>query len=212
MPAAKITEILDVLKQAINSASRYIYVEDQTLNPAPLEVSAGYNKHDDLSPAISAACARGVKVIFVCWDGMTGSVGPSVSSQIVEKILDPLTAVQRQNFALYWLAGNRLHSKLFIVDDEFASIGAANFWDRSMQGTESELNAAYVCTAGSNSQVASLRVKLWSEHLRLTPAVAVSVEAELRNLDKSLGIFRTAWATSSLSFSSPGSVLREIVS
>lgn len=210
LPATPILEIFDVLQQAISSAQRYIYVEDQSLNP-PSGPKAAWFKHDKLYPIISAACARGVKVIFVCNDGMTGTASPTMSSEITEKILDPLLNPElRRNFGLYWISGTRLHSKLVIVDDEFATIGSANLWDRSMNGFESELNAAFVHTGGQNSQVADLRVRLWLEHLRIPPGSNAAAEAELRNLDKGLGIFRTDWAATGLSFTYPGSALREI--
>jgi hypothetical protein len=70
----------------------------------------------------------------------------------------------------------------------FASIGSANFFSRSMVGTDSELTSTLVTTG---PLVRDLRVKLWAEHLRtplddqLTPALA--------DLGTALGIWRREW-------------------
>jgi hypothetical protein len=205
-----VLEIRDVLRQAIANAGRYIYVEDQTLN-SPAGWKADWFKHDELYPLISAACARGVKVIFVCHDAITSNGNPTMSWEIRQKIIAPLlTSEMSRNFGLYWIEGVRLHSKIVIVDDEFASIGSANFWDRSMYGFENELNAAFVHTGGESSQAADLRVRLWLEHLRIPGGSNVTAQAEIRDLGTGLGVFRSDWALSSPSFSCPASVLREI--
>jgi phosphatidylserine/phosphatidylglycerophosphate/cardiolipin synthase-like enzyme len=196
-------EVLRILTRAINGAQSYIYIECQTLNPSS---DIFYYQHSSLYPLLSAACARGVKVILICYDA--GS--PTMSPEIRERILQPLTATQRDNFSLYWVEDCRLHSKIVLVDDEFSCIGSANMWDRSMNGTESELSAAYVHTGESNSQVADLRVWLWAEHLRV-PAADTAARVELRDLTIGLGVFRTSWATHSVSFAMPNSKLREIL-
>ena len=86
-----------------------------------------------------------------------------------------------------------MHAKLILIDDEFASIGSANFMDRSMQftfqGDDSELTAAAVSTG---TLVSDLRVQLWAEHLRVTDPAAL---AEIRDLARSLGFWRPAWGS-----------------
>jgi phosphatidylserine/phosphatidylglycerophosphate/cardiolipin synthase-like enzyme len=197
-------EVLRVLSRAINRAQNYIYIECQTLNPSA-GIDITYYLHSKLYPLLSAACARGVKVILVCYDAGT----PRMSPEIEIEILQPLTSAQRDNFGLYWVEDCRLHSKIVLVDDEFSCIGSANMWDRSMNGTESELSAAYVHTGESNSQVADLRVRLWAEHLRV-PIADATARAELRDLAIGLGVFRPNWGTRSLSFPTPNKKLREI--
>jgi phosphatidylserine/phosphatidylglycerophosphate/cardiolipin synthase-like enzyme len=208
LPPAGIQEIQSALRQAILEATDYIYVEDQTLNRGIIEET--YIKHHILYPIISVALARGVKVIFVS----QGKAGPSempvsftMSNQIRDEILAPLNSAQRENFALYLIADTKVHSKVVLVDDEFASIGSANFWDRSMTGTESELNAAIVHPGGQNSLIADLRVRLWRGHLRV--ASNAGVDAELRDLRKSLGIWRSTWGWG-ITFPHPDSALREV--
>jgi phosphatidylserine/phosphatidylglycerophosphate/cardiolipin synthase-like enzyme len=200
-----------VLQQAITAASSYIYVEDQTLNPDP--VYRQYGSHDLLYPTIRAACAKGVKVMFVT-DGFAGSDSPrqanlTMSSEINDLILSPLTADQRTNFTLHVVTGTKVHSKVVLIDDEFALIGSANFWDRSMTGVESEVSAAIVHPGRNASLVADLRVRLWCGHLRVAPT-SPGVEADLRDLRKSLGVFRKSWGTD-VGFPHQHSALKEIV-
>ncbi len=205
LPAAPILEILNVLTRAISRAERYIYIECQTLN-APNDLTADYYRHDDLFPSLSAACARGVRVILLCSEMSSPA---TLSNEIQVQILSRLTPAQQDNFCLYRVEGCRMHAKIIIIDDEFASIGSANMWDRSMRGLETELNVAYVHLGERNSMVADLRVRLWLEHLRVDSGNGNAAN-ELRDLDAALGIFRSSWATTSISFAYPNSKLREI--
>jgi phosphatidylserine/phosphatidylglycerophosphate/cardiolipin synthase-like enzyme len=210
LPPEGIREILAVLQKAISAATNYIYVEDQTINPGFLATI--YSKLDLLFPSISAACGRGVKVIFVT-QGYAGPDSPvsanlTMSMLIQSVILDPLSASKRENFALYYVTDTKVHSKIVLIDDEFASIGSANLWDRSMTGTESELNAAIVHPGGEDSLVADLRVRLWRGHMRVDSNP--SVDTQLRELGKSLGFFRTSWGTG-ITFPHPNNAFVEIV-
>ena len=148
LPSQGVPEVAAGLISAIDAAQRYIYVEDQTLNPSTAAVI--YNHHRVLFPVISAACGRGVKVIFVTQGFSPESVAglpimtlsdatPDMALEIQWWLLEDLTPQQQTNFALFYLQDTKVHSKLVMVDDEFASIGSANFWDRSQDGDESEV-------------------------------------------------------------------------
>ena len=209
LPNQGVQEILAVLKKAISAATRYVYVEDQTLNPG-LGADV-YVTHSELTPYIADACRRNVKVIYVT-DGFSGPDSPvpanlTMSAVILENIINRLTLAESQNFALYYVANTKVHAKVVLIDDEFVSIGSANFWDRSMTGKESELAAAIVHTGGQNSLVADLRVRLWRGHLNVLSSAAV--DSELRDLSMSLGIFRSAWGIG-VTFAHPNSALREM--
>ncbi|MEV0406069.1 phospholipase D-like domain-containing protein, partial [Actinoallomurus sp. NPDC050550] len=210
LPPEGVSEIADGITGAIGAAERYVYVEDQTLNPSSL--TQIYSHHDFIFPAVARALARGVKVVFVTQgfpgrDQPSPDATPNISSEINALILDGLSAEQRQNFALFVLTDTKIHSKLVLVDDEFASIGSANFWDRSMRGNESEVTAAIVHPGGPGSLVADLRVRLWREHLRM-PDTA-STDANLRNLEVGLGYFRRTWGSGTAA-EIPDTALEEI--
>lgn len=80
------------------------------------------------------------------------------------------------------------HSKVILVDDEFASVGSANMFSRSMIGVDQELNVALVTTG---TQVRDLRVKLWAEHLR-SPMGQNFINV-LHDQELALGIWRSEW-------------------
>src|SRR5262249_11886581 len=134
LPSAGVREVRDGLVSAISAAKRFIYVEDQTLNPSDVAVAL-YTHHEELYEFVSAACSNDVRVVFVT-QGYDPAVPlrstdapPGMSSEIRLWILQSLTAAQRRNFALFYLRDTKVHTKLVLVDDEFVSIGSANFWD-----------------------------------------------------------------------------------
>jgi phosphatidylserine/phosphatidylglycerophosphate/cardiolipin synthase-like enzyme len=142
LPADGVHEVRATFQKALDAAVRYIYIEDQ-------EFSA-----ESLFPSLVRACHRGVKVIVLVPgydDPIEGgairrkSLSPTVQRQIVDPLED-----HRTNFVVYQLRGIFVHAKVILIDDEFASIGSANFMDRSMQptleGEDSELSVAAVTT------------------------------------------------------------------
>jgi phosphatidylserine/phosphatidylglycerophosphate/cardiolipin synthase-like enzyme len=208
LPAGGVQEIFAVLQKAIRAATRYVYVEDQTLNPGP--GADIYVTHRMLMPYILDACRRNVKVIFVT-DGFSGADSPvparlTMAPAILEGVLNHLSLFESQNFSLQYVLNTKVHSKVVLVDDEFVSIGSANFWDRSMTGKESELAAAIVHEGGASSLVADLRVRLWRNHLGV--ASSATVDSELRDLERGLSIFRADWGTGTISFARPNNALR----
>lgn len=210
LPATGVQEVFESLKAAINAAQSYIYFECQSLNPVNY-IELTYQEHKKIFPLIAEACKRGVKVVFVT----QGRVAPGViippsftmSPEVDELILSGLSGAERENFVSFAVGGTKVHSKLMLVDDEYASIGSANFFDRSMTGKEVELNAVIMHEGGENSLVADLRVRLWCGHLRVvnTPDVV----SQLRNRATGFSIFRQSWGPP-VTFNYPNSALFEI--
>ena len=66
-----------------------------------------------------------------------------------------------------------VHSKTTIIDDEWFSVGSANLNNRGMI-TDSEINAVVHDAAIAKS----LRVKLWAEHLNMTPEAVANCSVE----------------------------------
>jgi phosphatidylserine/phosphatidylglycerophosphate/cardiolipin synthase-like enzyme len=183
-----VREIYHTLVQAIGAAQRYIYLEDQYFHEYP-----GGDHRFELYPHLSAAAARGVKVIMV-GSGTRDPVesGPlingTVNHDLQKKVIDTLPPQQRRNVGLWRIEHLTVHAKVAIVDDRFAAVGSANLFSRSMVGVDTELTAAVV-TAGDS--VRDLRVRLWAEHLR-TP-IADDLRPHLENLDLAIGMFRPEW-------------------
>lgn len=183
-----VQEIYLTLVQAINAARRYVYIEDQYFHEYP-----GGDHRFELYPHLRAAAARGVKVILVG----SGSRDPAESSPLINgtvnadlqrKVIDPLPQHLRRNIGLWRVEHLTVHTKIVIVDDQFAAVGSANFFSRSMAGVDTELTAALV-TLGD--EVRDLRVRLWAEHLR-TP-IGDELRKYLDDLDLAIGIFRPEW-------------------
>jgi phosphatidylserine/phosphatidylglycerophosphate/cardiolipin synthase-like enzyme len=190
LPKKGVREVYQCITKALGAASRYIYIEDQYCYEA-----YGGNPKYEIYPFLVAAAKRGVKVILV----RAGTIAPkkklldmnsSVNQDIQKKVLDPLTEEERRNVVLYQVEHTFIHTKLILIDDEFASIGSANLFSRSMAGIDHELNVVMVTTG---SQVQDLRTKLWAEHLRLKSPEDPENTNVLNNLDRALGIWCHEW-------------------
>lgn len=207
-PPEGVQEIQTCLRKAILAAREYIYVEDQALNDQ-------LNSHGTLFPHIAQACINGVKVIFVTSSEADVTIkppegqppDPPLSLEIQFTILNNLDASQRQNFVVYRVDKLTVHSKVVLIDDEFMMVGSANFFDASMVGTDSELAVAVVDT---EPLVKNFRVELWKDHLHFGPGTPdlPFIEDELRDLKKSLSMWRPRWGTGVITFEPPGPVLK----
>jgi phosphatidylserine/phosphatidylglycerophosphate/cardiolipin synthase-like enzyme len=111
-----------------------------------------------------------------------------ISKDIQTKILDQLSLEQQRNIAVSQVKHVKIHAKVTLIDDEFASVGSANMFSRSMSGVDHELNVATVTTG---TQVRDLRVKLWAEHLR--SPLNQDLKDALEQQDLALGIWRPEW-------------------
>ncbi|WP_045743605.1 phospholipase D-like domain-containing protein [Actinoplanes rectilineatus] len=186
---AGIQEVYHAMATAIGAAERYIYLEDQYFHEAP-----GGDPRFQLYDALRSAARRGVKVILVGSgrkdpaDGGSSTVAPVITHDLRRRVLDRLPDAARRNVVMYRIDNLTVHTKLMLVDDVFASIGSANFFSRSMVGTDSEITSTLVTTGGL---VRDLRVTLWGEHLR-TP-VGEQLAPALADLDTALGIWRREW-------------------
>jgi phosphatidylserine/phosphatidylglycerophosphate/cardiolipin synthase-like enzyme len=182
-------EVYEALTTAIEAADRYIYLEDQYFYEVP-----GGNLRFALYAGLRAAAKRGVKVILVGSgrrdpaDGGRSIVPPVITRDLRYRVLAPLPPAARQNVVMHRIQDLTVHTKLMLADDVFACIGSANFFSRSMVGTDSELSCSIVTTGAA---VRDLRVALWAEHLR-TP-VSEDLAPALADLDIALGIWRAEW-------------------
>lgn len=189
LPKGGVREVFHTLATAIEGAQRYVYVEDQYLKEMP----GGDWRYTMYGPLRDAA-RRGVKVILVGSgkrdpaDGGKTDLDPWLTFDLRLRLMDRIPAHTRHNVVMYRIANLTVHTKLVLVDDRFGCIGSANFFGRSMVGTDTELSSAIVTTG---DEVRDLRVGLWAEHLR-TP-LTDEIRPALEDLDLALGIWRQAW-------------------
>jgi phosphatidylserine/phosphatidylglycerophosphate/cardiolipin synthase-like enzyme len=160
---------LDQYRVAIASARRTIYLEHQYLEVI------------EIISALDEALARGVEIV-----AMLPAVPelPSQESADTERVA---TREARARLATYehftlcgmagWAAdGSRtpvyVHSKLMLVDDEWASVGSCNLHRFSLVGN-GEMNAAFT----DARTVRAMRVALFQEHLGADTAEVDDIEA-----------------------------------
>jgi phospholipase D1/2 len=73
-----------------------------------------------------------------------------------------------------------VHAKLMIIDDIYATVGSANFSDRSMFLKDLELGVAWMDPEGKAVQ--KFRRDLWTEHLGLTVAQLETSEKDVESM------------------------------
>lgn len=199
-------EIYATMKKAIAAASRYIYVEDQFLEDSPpggqsvirLDDLRGreYSLYVELLDALSAPAIVPLRLIVV-GSGRKDPEDPGAAlrnqtvPESVQMIIDALPAARKGNVAVWRRDRKTVHSKLMIIDDEFMTIGSANFQSRSMAGVDNEIQVAI---AAEDDLVMETRKSLWVEHFMLDPFLNVpGVKSGLDDIDVALGLWRSDW-------------------
>jgi phosphatidylserine/phosphatidylglycerophosphate/cardiolipin synthase-like enzyme len=160
---------LDQYRAAIAAARRTIYLEQQYLEVA------------EIWSALDEALTRGVEIVAML---------PAVPELLSRDSRDPehiaiLEARARlssfENFTMCGMAGRAadgsrtpvyVHSKLMLVDDEWASVGSCNLHRYSLFGN-GELNVAF----SDVRTVRAMRVALFQEHLGTDTTDLDDVEA-----------------------------------
>jgi phosphatidylserine/phosphatidylglycerophosphate/cardiolipin synthase-like enzyme len=163
--------------RAIVNARRFIYIENQyftcrflvdlikaRLKAAPeLSVVVLVPRRSELSAAEQDALRKRISAgIFRAYLGETNEAAAVVAD---------LKAAARPDQVFVAYPTNRkgtdvyVHAKVMIVDDEYATIGSANFTYRSMFRTDQEIGIAWVDP--KKASVQAFRRQLWCEHLGL---------------------------------------------
>lgn len=183
--------VFAAITTALESAQRYVYLEDQYLG----EYTGGKRQYE-LYPYLHDAATRGVKIVLL-GSGVRDPEDPGIylrpinsrlNRDLRRKLVSPSSTAARTGIAVWRLQHCTVHSKLLLVDDVFACIGSANLFSRSMAGVDSEVSAAVSTTT---SLVRDLRTRVWSEHLGA--ADDPELKAELTDLDCALGMWQPAW-------------------
>ena len=150
-----------MILNAIGRARRFIYIEDQ------------YFYSEEAVQALVAAFGRGLKhlTIVLTWPSY---LSPGMASHRLHG-LQQLRAAAGDRLRVCFLtpeAGPHtyVHSKLTVVDDEFVSIGSANYNRRSFTN-DSEIVAGIVDQHSDGDIIFNLarrlRIAIWAEHLAM---------------------------------------------
>ncbi|MCP4257775.1 MAG: hypothetical protein GY774_09650 [Planctomycetes bacterium] len=172
------------LGKAIANAQRYIYVEDQGFKSRELMgwINDRLQENSDL-----------VVIMFYGQDPtdpLNDALPEVVNNHLIKDIEFP---EMRIAFCTY--LGVVVHSKVIIIDDQWACVGTANFMRRSLY-TDIELSVGIV-DGTSPTFAKELRIALWGEHCGLDKAMG---EALLSDLDSSLDIWGFAAGEPSTAF------------
>lgn len=183
--------ILDQYKRAIDAARRTIYVENQAL-PIP-----------EVAMRIEEALRRGVEVVLLVPADPEEHVRQARQNPARRELFDRIEVLgQYTNFALVGISvldepdlrrNVYVHSKIMLVDDEWATIGSCNLHLNSLSG-HSELNAAF----WDPLTVRGLRCQLFSEHLaqetgHLDDRAALQLYRSIAHVNRARGNDAAKW-------------------
>lgn len=178
---AGISEIRALHYDAIASAQRHIYLENQYFTSA--------NVTDALARSLKAT--EGPDVVLVTSQRESGWLEQNTMGVLRARLLQRLRSIDKHGrFRSFYpvLAGAgdgclNVHSKIAVVDDNLLSIGSANLSNRSMS-LDTECNLSIEATGrGADREriraaIAALRNRLLGEHLEVAPARVAAATAE----------------------------------
>jgi phosphatidylserine/phosphatidylglycerophosphate/cardiolipin synthase-like enzyme/outer membrane protein OmpA-like peptidoglycan-associated protein len=170
-----------MILKAIREARRFIYIEDQYL--VSMEISS------ELEKALQNN--RDLKIIILVPHGsITNMAAFSCQAELGEQVhfrrqqfITPLRAAARSRVGVFFLSppGARntyVHSKMMVVDDEYAIIGSANLGRRSLTHDSEAIAGIY--DPSPDSMAKRLRVALWARHLGMVPSALADGVASVK--------------------------------
>ncbi len=162
---------LDQYCAAIRSAQRTIYMENQ------------YVEVIEIVDALHDVLARGVEVVILLPAEPQLSSPTAATQERMAFLKARARLAAYENFTLCGIAGLGtdglrkpvyVHSKLILIDDDWASVGSCNLHHWSLFGN-GELNAAFRDPA----TVRAMRIELFQEHLATDTSVLDDIDALL---------------------------------
>lgn len=174
------------LKQAIDRAKKYVYIEDQ------------YLVSPELSSSLLTALSRIDHLVIVIdhYGESFPVIGPAEMARARFLFLKPLRDAYKNKLHVFTLQKDgepyKIHTKVVIIDDVFATIGSANMNRRGFTH-DTEANAFILdgtVENGARKFARDLRISLWAEHLgwHRDPDRAL---ARLSNVDEAVKILAT---------------------
>lgn len=186
---AEVREVELLYRDAIRAARRSIYIENQFFTASSIVEELERRLQEPDGPEI-------VMVLALRTDGW-------LSQQTMDVLRDRMVHRLRQadrygRFRAYYpdLPGLdpqciNVHSKVMVVDDDFARVGSSNLNNRSM-GIDTECDIAF--ESGGDARVrqgiATLRNRLLAEHLGATPQKVAELTARSGSLQAAIDSLR----------------------
>ena len=184
----EVREVEYLFLDSISAAKKFIYLEAQYFS----------------SKSISRAIARrlrepnGPEIVMVLARDATGWIEESTMSVLRQRVLDRIRKSDRYNrFRIYHPVVPdldegyvKVHSKVTIIDDQFARIGSANLNQRSM-GLDTECDVSFEANGDEriSQAIGKLRTRLLSEHLGVEELKFEEKFIETKSLIKTVEFF-----------------------
>jgi phospholipase D1/2 len=185
-----VQEIRRLFLDAINAAEHLIYIENQYFSSNALYKALVDRMMDSRRSQLEI-----VLVIAKDADAVVEQLSIGIVQEKLLRELQGIAAETGHAFGIYYPASVRsdgmekatyIHSKLFLVDDRFLSVGSANMNNRSM-GLDTELNVSWEADyvdSDLGRAICAARVDLLGEHVgRRDPEVR-------ENLSRSPGLVK----------------------
>jgi phosphatidylserine/phosphatidylglycerophosphate/cardiolipin synthase-like enzyme/uncharacterized membrane protein YdjX (TVP38/TMEM64 family) len=183
-------EIANLYKDAIATAKKSIYIENQ------------YLTSDEIAEALAKRLSekRGPEIVIILPKESSGWLEQSTMDVLRNRVLKRLYRSDLQNRlrVFYPIAEDGetsiyIHSKIMIVDDRLVIIGSANLSNRSM-GFDSECNLAIETesTHKITSAIETLRNRLLAEHIDVSKEVLATRLAEKISLIETIESLSTS--------------------
>ena len=168
---APVRHIRELYRDAIASAEKLIYIENQYFSSQAI-----YQALKDRMADRSRPCPQIVLILPKRLHTFVEDISLSAIQAKMLKLLTEIAARHKRAFGVYYTAaaagqgvsekGTYIHSKILLVDDRFLSVGSANTTNRSM-GMDTELNVSWEASPDEHELISSIRrarTNLIAEH------------------------------------------------
>ena len=168
-----IREIRRLFRDAVAAAESLIYIENQYFSSQAIHEALVRRMTDRRRPSLEI-----VLVLAKEANAFVEQASIGIAQAKIIRNLRKLAVETRHALGIYYPVSRHengeeiptyIHSKLFLVDDQFLSVGSANLNNRSM-GLDTELNVSWQARDGENDALRSIRdtrVNLLAEHTGL---------------------------------------------